>query len=397
MKPENNNEVMSLFSGCSIAPEIINKIMATRQEEYLLQKKSFGEEQIHQEEEKILKMLSCEVSLDKQYPENQFLYEVDGKPFLTRGDIHTIGGKQKGGKSSLARIIMAATLSGSWYRIKCLTPGIETVYIDTEMKGVDTQNSLRQIAKMAGVEESELGHIHMYNVRPLTTDEIKESIILYLELHHPTLMFIDGLVDLCKDFNDVEASQDLVLNFLMKKAEEYNCAIVSMLHTNKTDNYTELRGHLGAFLEQKGVSVIKCIKDEKSGIVTVTMPTVRYAPVPDWHFAYDACGCPIDAESLFLQHQEEAAKTIKERKEAERRERDQSRKDAILSIINANAGHMLRKDVQEAFCTKTKLGETVFKDLVKSMLESEPAMLYQSGQKGRLVLSSRPIETIPGL
>lgn len=388
-----NEKMTSLLAGEIIDKEIVDKVILDDMKAKGLVGKEMNLEYMKRTAESMLKGLGCNVNLEQEYRENEFLFEVDGAKFLTRGDIHTIGAKQKAGKSTLARIMMSSTINGQWNHLKCLLPKMEIVYVDTEMKAVDTQNSLRQIIKMSGMEEADASHIHMYNFRPLTPTEMKTNIRMLLEIHHPAMLVIDGVVDLCSDFNDVEASQDLVLNFLMKLAEEYNCAIVSVLHTNKTDKYTELRGHLGAFFEQKGVSVIKCVKDEKSNIVTVSVPTARYAPVPEWHFTYNEDGEPIDATTQYMHNQEDSAKAARERKEAERQELIRKRKDVILDIVKGNGGLILRKEAQERFKEKTELGDTAFKDLVKEMLEKEPIELYQGKVKNNaLMLSIKPME-----
>jgi len=395
MHNKNSNYI---FTGCcGFEPEVLDTLMRRKADELAKENKEFTPEMMEQYVETLQKIKDCEVNFTKQYAPNEFLFAVDNVPFLTRADIHTIGAKQKGGKTSVIRILIAAAISGQWHRVSCLKPDMKIVYLDTEQKAVDTQNSLKMVMKMAGKEEVDNQNIHMFNFRPLTPDEMMTGIVMYLIVYRPDMLVIDGIVDICKDFNDVEASQNLVLNFLMKLAEEFNCAIVSVLHTNKTDKYTELRGHLGAFLEQKGVSVIKCIKDEGSNIVSVTMPTVRYAPVPDWHFTFDAEGLPVDAEEQFKLVQSEIAKQERERKEAERQAEKRKRKDMILDIISTVGGTAYRKDVYERFHKIANLGETVFKDLVKEMIEGEPHELYQSGPKNKLTLSTRSPETIPGL
>lgn len=388
----------SLFAGCgSFDPVVLDTLMRRKADELAKYGKEFTPEMMERFVESLQKIIDCEVNFTKQYAPNEFLFAVDNVPFLTRADIHTIGAKQKGGKTSLIRILIATSICGQWHRVSCLKPDMKIVYLDTEQKAVDTQNSLRMVMKMAGKEEVDNPNIHMFNFRPLTPDEMMTGIVMYLTIYRPDMLVIDGIVDICKDFNDVEASQDLVLNFLMKLAEQYNCAIVSVLHTNKTDNYTELRGHLGAFLGQKGVTVLKCVKDESSNIVSVTMPTVRYAPVPDWHFTFDAEGLPVDAEEQFKLVQSEIAKQERERKEAERQAEKRKRKEMILDIINCLGGIAPRKEVYQRFHSIADLGETVFKDLVKEMVEGEPRELYQFGPKNKLILSTHSPETIPGL
>lgn len=398
MAVDNKQKALDIFAGTAPINVAARNMLQRKRIELESLGKTLSEEDMVKEGELILKLLDCHVTSDKEYPPNNFLFEVDGAAFITQGDLFTIGGKQKSGKTTFARLLMAASISGSWNRLKCIECLIDIVYLDSEMKPVDTQNTLRQVAKLAGVDaEIAEEHLFMYNLRAVDVESMKKSIRLYLDIHHPAILMLDGIVDFCPNFNDVEASQELVIEFLSKLAEEYRCAIINILHTNKTDNYTELRGHLGAFLEQKGGGVVKCYKDEKSNIVTVSLTTVRYAPVPDWHFAYDADGMPIDAETLFLEQQAEAAQNEAARRKAENAKRDKNRKDTILSILHAKGGTAKRRDVQQQFMNQLKLGESIFKDLVKEMRDADEPELYEWGPRNKRILSVHPEQTLPGL
>ena len=74
-------------------------------------------------------------------------------------------------------------------------------------------------------------------------------------------------------------------------AMEYNCAIISTLHTNPGDE-TKMRGHLGTFLEQKASDVIRCLKEDNkedgSTVFTVEQTENRnYANFKKFSFAIE--------------------------------------------------------------------------------------------------------------
>ncbi|MCQ2242795.1 MAG: AAA family ATPase [Bacteroidaceae bacterium] len=316
------------------------------------------------------KLLACEIDMKAKYPDNIFLFSVDGAPVITMADIHTIGAKQKGGKTSLVAILMAAILCGEWNRVKCLMKDMCMLYIDTEMKKVDTQELGVKAATMAEVEATSISdRLHLVNFRPLTPKEMEDGIRYFINKYKPQLVVIDGIVDLCTNFNDVEASQNLVLNFLMKTAEEKQCAIINILHTNKTDGYTELRGHLGAYFEQKGATVIKCEKDDDTNIVTVKFPTHRYAPVPEFHFTFDEDGVPVCADELHQQIEQHKAQSKQDQKEAERKAVFEERKQIVLDILNVNGGKMERKALVEAVMQRIGKKESTVKNILKEMKE----------------------------
>ncbi len=326
------------------------------------------------------KLKACEIDMQAEYPKNEFLFSVDDEPVITQGDIHTIGAKQKGGKTSLVAIFMAAVLCGQWNRVSCLLKNLCVLYIDTEMKKIDTQSLGAKAARMAEVEVSALaGRIHLVNFRPLTSEQMEIGMRYFINKYKPQLVFIDGVVDLCANFNDVEASQNLVLNLLMKLADEKDCAIINILHTNKTDGYTELRGHLGAYFEQKGVTVMKCEKDDASNIVTVKFPTHRYAPVPEFHFTFDEEGTPVCADGLHQMLEQQKAQSKHEQKEAEKKAVFEERKQIIVDILNANDGKMERKLLIAEAMKRLDRKETVVKTLLKKMLQEAMPSIEEDG------------------
>lgn len=319
------------------------------------------------------KLKSCVVNMAEKYPENQFAFSVDNVPVITIGDIHTIGAKQKGGKTSLVSILISTVMSGKWNRVECNIKGASVLYVDTEMKKVDTQMLGIKATAMADVETMS-NDIHLVNFRPLTPSEMEIGIRYFIEFYKPKLVIIDGIVDLCANFNDVEASQRLVLDFLMKTAEENQCAIINVLHTNKTDGYTELRGHLGAFFEQKGATVIKCEKDDGSNIVTVKVTTHRYRPVPEFHFSFDEQGTPICADSLYEQLEAEKKRTAEEQKEADRRAIFKERSEVIMNILKLHGGTMERKSLITEAMELLKKGKSTINNIILKM-KSEPNAL----------------------
>lgn len=336
-------------------------------------------EELRLDEEMKKKLEACEVLMEKEYAPNKFLFKIKGVDVLTEGDIHTIGAKQKGGKTSFVTILIAAMLAGQWNCVKCMMAEGCILYIDTEMKSGDTKSLAIRAMKMAGVGAKVVNErLHMVNFRPLTPQEMEVGIRYYIALYRPVLVFIDGIVDLCANFNDVEMSQNLVLNFLMKIAEKFNCAIVSILHTNKTDGYSELRGHLGAFLEQKGVTTFKCEKDETQNLVTVKVPTHRYAPVPDFYFTFDDDGTPVDGEAEYQEMEEQKQRTKDEKNAAERQNVYDNRAKRVVELLRANGGQMARKQLTEQLMSDLKRKEGTIKFLLKQMLEKPDPVITQS-------------------
>lgn len=331
-----------------------------------------------------VKLMKCVVDMKAEYPANEFIFDVNGIPAITIGDLHTIGAKQKAGKTSLIAILIAAIACGQWDKVECAMKGISVLYIDTEMKDGDTKELGVKAAAMAGMECLP-DNFHFVNFRPLTPHEMELGIRFFIQLFKPQLVIIDGIVDLCSNFNDVEASQNLVINYLMKIAENHKCAILNVLHTNKTDGYTELRGHLGAYLEQKGTTVIKCEKDDANNIVTVSFPTHRYAPVPDFHFTFDENGIPVSADDLHQQIETEKQRTKEEVKAAEKQKLYEQRVNCVIGVLKEHGGSLERKVLVQEVMNRLQLGKSSIDSLLKRMMEGDTPIIKQ--EEGTVTLS----------
>ncbi|MBQ0072952.1 MAG: AAA family ATPase [Prevotella sp.] len=317
-------------------------------------------------EELEAKLKNCIVSMNEEYPANKFLFSVDDVPVITMADLHTIGAKQKGGKTSLIQVFLAAAASGQWHHVKCLVSNLSVLYVDTEMKKVDTQQLGAKVSVMAGMDVLP-ENIHLVNFRPLSANEMVMGIRYFAQLYQADIIIVDGIVDLCYDFNDVKASQELVIGFLMKFAEEQQCAIINVLHTNKTDGYTELRGHLGAFFEQKGSTVIKCEKDDDNNIVTVKFPTHRYAPVPEFHFTFDENGIPVCADEMYQNIQMEKQRSAEQIRAEEKRKVYEERKAMVLDVIKAHGGKVERKALLEEMMARLNKRKSTVSNLLKAL------------------------------
>lgn len=318
--------------------------------------------------EKEAKFKGCIVDMNTQYSANEFIFEVDNLPVITRGDLHTIGAKQKAGKTSLISILLSAIICGQWNRVKCIVPDLKVLYIDTEMKKIDTQQLGVKALTMAGGGTLP-DRIHLVNFRSLYSAELEEAVYYFMDRYAPDLLIIDGVVDFCPNFNDVELSQHLVIDFLMKLAEQKKCAIINVLHTNKTDNFSELRGHLGAFFEQKGGTIIKCEKDENTNVVTVTFPTHRYAPVPEFHFTFSEEGIPVCADDQYQEMVKAKQRSKEEQKAAEQAKIYRQRSGVIVDVIRKHGGSVERKVLVEEAMARLEKGKSTVTDLIKAMKE----------------------------
>ena len=185
-----------------------------------------------------------------------------------------------------------------------------------------------------------------------------ESLRLLIKTFQPDVIFIDGIVDLMVNFNDVEESKKIIeeLMRLSTKEESGNdIAIICVLHTNKAAEDHNMRGHLGTMLTQKAGTVLEVSK--KNGLFTVSNTEARHKEAPDWSFCYDQDGNIVDATKMV----EEKIEQDKKMREAEKQEKkdaeEQKLIDTIKGIIRKNGGTIehtaLRDEIRKA--TKREL------------------------------------------
>ena len=338
--------------------------------------------------ERMEKINSCIVAAETVYPEEDNLLEIDGIGAYARQDLVAIKAKQKSGKSTMIAILIAAMLTGQWGKIKRLAkqqPRI--IYVDTEMKERDTNLLNRKILTMGNLPIQSINDVKFVNLRKYNVDECCTMVTDIIRLFKPDIIFIDGIVDLIGDFNDIERCQKLIRSHLAL-AEEYNCCIVHVLHTNKLAEDHNMRGHLGTILSQKASYVFECKKDKTMNIVKVECDDYRHAPIPDWSFGFGNEGIPFPADDIIAQY-ESSQKESKEQRRAEKQQEERDRRTNILRKILVDAGPsgMTRKDLKMELSTYLGLGATSINDLLKNHIDN--GFISPSGFNGAIVLSDK--------
>lgn len=289
--------------------------------------------------ERLERLRSRIVSLSTVYPPDDDLLEVCGERCFARKELIAIKAKAKNGKSTLEMIFVAALLNGGWGRVRRLASACPRIlFIDTEMKMADTQLINRKAMRMAGLPESaDLPQVTFYNLRSYTAPECRQALDDLLGLVAPDIVFIDGIVDMLHNFNDLEESQTLVRE-LLSLAEAHNCCIVSVLHTNKAIEDQNMRGHLGSFLVQKASLVFHCRKEDN--IIHVSCSESRHAPIPDFTFTFDSEGNPISADELLMTSRELQRQQRVEEKRMKKETEEAEQLNAIKQILFENDGRI---------------------------------------------------------
>lgn len=316
-------------------------------------------------------LLKFRVSANDEFPPEVCLLEVDGVPFFAKGDIHAIKAKQKQGKTNAISIMVASILCGQWGRLKGLLENAKVLVIDTEQKDADAQTIYNRTLELAGLPKEDIyERFQTFALRALGTKEKLEAVKALIADFKPDIVFIDGVVDLMGNFNEVDDSKEIIEELMRMSTKEVSGidpAIVCVLHTNKANEDHNMRGHAGTMLAQKAGNVLEVSK--KEGIISVYSSDSRHQEVPTWSFCFDDDGNIIDADELRnakVEHDQQ----VREEQAAKRKEELLGTKVAkLLETIEKVGGYMpritLRKSLEKALNLRTSSVNSLIANCIK--------------------------------
>ena len=234
-----------------------------------------------------------------ELPQQEPLIKIDDTTLCSKGDLVVVKAQPKCGKSTLLSIFSGVLLGACHFgRLNCNLQGLTIATIDTEMDSRDTQRMTNLSLAISGCSDTD--RLLAFNFRKEEPQEIIKMIECILKTFHPDVLMIDGMLDLVRDFNSVEESQQLVKNHLLAWADTFGCCIFAVIHTNKTNDLTTSQGHLGGALDKKSEVVLLCQKDAENGNVTVSAPLCRHKTIPTFSFGYKADGTPYDSNAEMM-------------------------------------------------------------------------------------------------
>ena len=289
-------------------------------------------------------VLKMRISVNDEIEKEEFMLHNGEVAFFAKGDVSAIKSKPKQGKTNSIAAMVAAMLKGSWGPLTCKIEGCNIVWIDTEQRHGDAKRIYLRALKMAGLSmEDNFSRFQMFHLRSFMNDKKMESLKLIIKNCQPDIIFIDGIVDLINNFNDVEESKNIIdtlMRLSTKEESGKNIAIVCVLHTNKAAEDRNMRGHLGTMLTQKAGTVLEVKKNGQ--IFTVSNTESRNKEVPEWSFRFDDNGDIVDATFMV----EQATKEQKEKREAEKKTKSEAEKQKLIQtmkdIIRKHGGKIER-------------------------------------------------------
>lgn len=235
------------------------------------------------------------IDLSEEYEELTFAIEINGIGSISLGDIQAIKAKAKQGKTYLVTVFAAAILCGECVGVTSTLSEAKVLFFDTEQNKRNTAKVARRVHSLCewNIRQNN-DRFRAYSLRDMDSTERLSYIKGEVERERPTVVFIDGIRDLLIDFNDQTESTNLIQE-MMTLSQDYNIAIVNILHTNKGKDDNNMRGHLGTELVNKSSDVF-AVQRTKDGTFNVEQTDSRNIPVDDFAFRLNEFGLPIKAE-----------------------------------------------------------------------------------------------------
>ena len=264
----------------------------------------------------------------KPYTPPKWTLSHNGISFAKRGDLHIVGGKAGHGKTAFMSQIMAAILSGKFGGMQCQIQGDNpsVLYIDTEQSEDDTIAIKNRVCTLAGIDYNKPSdRFKVARLRDTTQaeDRYKQILQLMWEIE-PTVVFIDGLLDIVNDYNDQQECS-VIIRELMAWSTAMNMSMWCVLHENPMTD--KLVGSLGSIAERKVTEVFiirkhkaphqdKRFKDFPNVFFEIKQTKARGKDQEDWYFVVEdramGWGVPVELGVREEEKKKHDPRTIKD-------------------------------------------------------------------------------------
>ena len=222
------------------------------------------------------------------YIRPRYTLSYNGVPFAPLGGIHGLTGQPGHGKTFTFTQLMVAILKGEFYglhyELSRDIPQPKVLYIDTEMEKGNTQLVMLRVYEMMGWpvgSEQEQFKILWLREEVKAEDRWRKT-LKAINVMQPTVVFLDGLIDVVGDFNDNKECQAIIYQ-CMATASHYGISLWCLLHENPGSE--KMVGHAGSFLERKATDVLKTKKDKGMAVIfSVEQKKARARDLDKWQF-----------------------------------------------------------------------------------------------------------------
>jgi len=208
------------------------------------------------------------VRVNEEVEPQHFLLREGATEFFPKGELIVVSGKLKHGKTHWCEELACSLLGASRFGYEAVQEHCRVLWIDTEQSRYDAYQLNLKVYETAGIDkEKPLPEqpFLLHAFRGFGVDERLRRIDAYLAQGGIDVLFVDGVADLLVNYNDVNESQSLIMDQLLRWCAEYGCAVVCVMHENKKTEDTNLKGHLGTLLGQKMAEQYSVTRHEADG------------------------------------------------------------------------------------------------------------------------------------
>ena len=322
-----------------------------------------------EDEQRLRELEAFRITPLKELPPVEFLFRLHGRPCFARGALTGLSGKAKSGKTFVCSILMALCFRNEVLSLQRIEPTrLHVLWYDTEQSDESTKDILCQrICQMTGIQQDQFPseQFDVFNVRQKPVTERLPSLEVAVRYRKPDLVILDGLRDLVSDINDGIIAQN-VMERLMHLASEHHCAIVCVLHQNKSIEDHNPRGWIGTELKHKAFEMYECAKSSER-IFTWAQTDTRKYDIPEvLSFAVNEEGIPYRCtEKQLLEAQFEA-----QRKMVAKMEKCGGRLNKPYGDLNPKYAHKEGRkhvfDVKQLFTDIMTPGQTYQEEALKT-------------------------------
>ena len=251
----------------------------------------------------LVKLDSDRITSDTDAPEEVFLYKMCGTPCFPRGDLTTVTGPAKSGKTYLISLLMACGVGHKVLELERIREEpLKVMWYDTEQSRYTTKRILTdRVGRMLDQTTFPDEQFYVFNVRNRSTEERLEYLTQAIETYKPDICIIDGIADLLDDINNGPKSLEVMMR-LLALAAEHQCNITNVIHLNRSGDKLNLRGWIGTVMVQKSYEVFNCDKVGKTEAFTAELTfSRRFRKNDGLCFEIDNDGLPVASSNAYRQ------------------------------------------------------------------------------------------------
>jgi AAA domain len=194
-------------------------------------------------------------------PPDQTIFTIGDRPVGSIGNFIAFTGKPGMGKSIFLAGALASAVAPNVWGMRLALPEDRRFiqYYDTEQTAWQLHLRMQIAQEKMGLENFPRW-IRGFLLREYEPDLMLDLIEFGIKINPKvSVVFIDGLLDLCKNFNSEEEAKK-VSGWLRRITKQYNILVMAVIHTSKRDNFT--LGHLGGEVDRWAESVLLVERDQ---------------------------------------------------------------------------------------------------------------------------------------